>query len=136
MRSPKATYHTGIAILICLTILLSGCDIKHPSSDKVIADLQSAIDEAQTRLSELAPSGEDVQKAATKELGKLYAIEYKVVSFRPDLSATELERQLIALGEERWDCGQPLSVGGESRIICRRIPLSYLKLLAQFARVM
>lgn len=135
-RLPKRVYHTGIAAFICVAGVLSGCDGPAPSSQKVIADLKTAINEAQTRLNELAPSGDEVQKAAAKEVGKLYAIEYRVVPVPPDLSANELERRLVALGEERWECGQPVVLGEEARIICRRIPLSYLKLLAQFARVM
>lgn len=135
-RRRKIGYRIGIAAFFCLAGLLSGCEGTTPSSQKVIADLQKAIAEAQTRLDELTPSGAEVQKAATKEVGKLYAIDYKVVTVAPNLSATELERQLIVLGQERWECGQPFAVGEETRIVCRRIPLSYLKLITQLTRVM
>ena len=122
--------------IIAIVALLAGCDTAAPSSAKIIADLQGAIGEAQERLNELAPDSEDVQKAAAKEVGRLYAVEYKVVVVDPALSAAALEQQLTALGAERWECGQSFRAADEMRIICRRLPLSYLKLLAQFTRMM
>ena len=136
MSAPKQGYLTVITILIVSVGALVGCEGVEPSSNQIIADLQNAIGEAQARLNELAPSGEEVQQAAAKEVGRLYTIEYKVLSLPPSISAAEMEQELVTLGQDRWECGQPFRVEADMRLLCRRIPLSYLKLLAQFARIM
>ncbi len=136
MATQGHSYLVKTIAFIAILAALSGCETGTPSSEKVIADLRAALGEAQERLNELAPTSEDVQKVAAQEVGRLYAIEYKVVPLNPSASAAELEQQLSTLGKERWECGQPFRAVEELRLVCRRLPLSYLKFLAQFTRIM
>jgi len=121
---------------ILIAALLGGCQSSSETTKQVAAELERAVEHAQTQLELLKPQALQVPALAGEQFEKLYAIEYRVISLGLTESSSELEKRLTTLGKERWECQiAPPSAEGP-RLLCRRLPLSYLKLLAQVAGMM
>jgi hypothetical protein len=137
MGSNQTNRYLLNSLLFILAVLpLTGCREGTGATKQVAAELERAIEHAQTQLERIKPQALEVPALAGEQLEKLYAIEYRVVSLGLTESSAELEKRLTALGKERWECQlAPQSAEGP-RLVCRRLPLSYLKLLAQVAGMM
>lgn len=113
-------------LTLCTSLtLLGGCRSAGEDVSKVLEALQQSI-------SRNAPDTTSIQNMASDEVTKLFAIEYKIIEVTTDLKTTELEAKLNELGKERWECAPMHGVGleeGSPRLLCRRLPVSYLKLL-------
>lgn len=90
---------------------------------------QGAFAELQREWRDFDADKDPTAALAKEEVEKLFTIEYKVLTVAADLPADELEQKLQALGRERWECFHTYPVGGELRIMCRRRPQSYLRML-------
>lgn len=137
MGQPRTRYYRLKSLFfVVLWGGLSGCREGQEAKQQVVAELERAIGHAQAQLERLKPAALEVPARAGDELEKMYAIEYRVIPIEPDEPSNALEARLNALGKERWECVfAPPSPAG-NRLLCRRLPLSYLRLLGQFTRIM
>ena len=90
-------------------------------------EIRRALDATKDRVTEISPSKEEIKSLTTDELNKLSAFEYHVAEIKRDLSIEELEKELSALGLERWECFEIEQLEKSYRIFCRRRPQTYLR---------
>jgi hypothetical protein len=94
---------------------------------------QSFVDELKNSAKSLSTKIEEestkLQNTATEELKGLFAVEYKVVDLPSNSSREQIEKELTTLGEERWNCSYVDKENGGTRLLCKRLPPSYLKLV-------
>lgn len=136
-QSLMRRYLAKITALTCLTVAILGCQRHEASTTEAVNQLRTAIAAAQQKLADLTPNRDDLSTATSREIEKLVAVEYRVVVLDGGIESGELERKLNELGKDRWECfaGGATPPGG-LRFICRRWPLSYLKVIAQMAQIM
>jgi hypothetical protein len=80
----------------------------------------------------LAPHSEALQAKTKEEVDKLFRWEYRVDDIPLDLTASQLEQRLAALGTEGWECFSLIPSTTTTRTICKRRPksaIAYLKYL-------
>lgn len=97
------------------------------SLEQISDELSAALEKASRKVSEIAPSGEQVKQSATGEVEKLYIFEYKVAEFSLDATAGEIESELNSLGKERWECFASERTEKNLRVMCKRRPKTYLR---------
>ena len=100
--------------LLALSTLL-GCESSAPVVDSISSGFDSVVQ-----------NGQQVTKATTQELEKLYNVEYKVVEIsHTDSSA--IEAKLATLGQDRWECFFIEPVNGGNRFYFKRSPKTLLR---------
>lgn len=113
--------------VLALFAPLVGCDWgKEKHSGELVEDLKK---KAQELGSTVTPYTDKVGSTAREEIAKLFKVEYQLVELDSSLPSDAIERRLAALGEERWDCATMQVQNGNLRLLCKRLPLSYLKLI-------
>jgi len=68
---------------------------------------------------------------AKQEFKKLNQFEYKVSSFKKDISVLELEGSLSLYGAKGYDCSGPLLRAEDILIVCKKRPESLLRYVPQ-----
>ena len=109
---------TPIKLIGFLTIVGSiflGCDTTAP----VVDQLNSGLDK-------VLQNGEQVSKATSDEIEKLFSVEYKVVELT-QIDAAEIELKLATLGRDRWECFFIEPVNGAKRFYFKRSPKTLLR---------
>lgn len=69
-----------------------------------------------------------MKETAEEEYKKLIKFEYKVVDIPANATSEEIESVLTGLGLERWNCFHADSLESTTRLYCRRLPFSVLRL--------
>lgn len=114
-------------ILLLLTLLsLSACDREEATS--VLDQAKDVLDSAQRQI---APVADDVSNRTNEELQKITTIEYKTMIFEKNVNDRVFEQSLQALGQDRWDCFEVIPYEDRLTVVCKRLPISYLKLLSR-----
>lgn len=110
-----------------IAILLISCD----SSDTTTAlyEAQKVIEQAHKGL---GPVADGVSGKTAEEIQKLTKIEYQVLTLPRDTGSAALQQTLRTAGDERWDCYEVIPQDDRLTIVCKRLPISYLKLLSGF----
>jgi hypothetical protein len=72
--------------------------------------------------------GAKMKDAAEEEYRKLIKFEYKVVDVPRNASTDEIESVLTSLGAERWNCFHADTLESVTRLYCRRLPFSVLRI--------
>lgn len=115
--------------LVALALLASfgGCDWqKQKGSGDVLEDLRKR---AQDIGGAVTPYTDKMGSTAREEIAKLFKIEYQLIEIDSSLSSEAIGGKLAALGQDRWDCSTMQIQNGNLRLLCKRLPLSYLKLI-------
>lgn len=140
-----------IHILFLSIMALSGCNDSHNTSpspqgtpnaapkieDLTLSQLLAGLGEHFQGASggvqqALGPQGEVIQERTKEEVEKLFRWEYRVVDVEANLTADELEKRLMELGNEGWECFNIAPAGQSTRVTCKRRPrsaINYLKLI-------
>jgi len=107
--------------------------LKQQAKDTFQAAKEKLSESAKDGLKKLDPNSPEATMAK-EEIAKLFQIEYRVVELDGDLSTPALEKTLVELGKDRWDCFQAGSERSKLRLICKRHPPTYLRYLPQLLR--
>jgi hypothetical protein len=115
-----------IALLLLANLLVAGCENNASESiDNLVSKTLKVSDAALEQVGSLNP--ED----AKDEFKKLNQYEYKVASFKKDISVHELEGSLSVYGSKGYDCSGPIARAEEIILICKRRPESLLRYIPQ-----
>lgn len=107
---------------------LTACD-RLKGADAGVNDVVGTLNRTAKDIgSSVEPYTAKVTTLAGDEIRKLYKVEYKVVDLESSIPSLELEGKLGQLGDERWECAVQ-QLDDKIRLICKRLPISYLKLL-------
>jgi hypothetical protein len=102
---------------------LSGCSSARDAKDSFSKQLGSVTESLST----------SVPAFATDEVKKLFKVEYKVVKIEGGVTTQSLQKTLSELGDDRWECVlHETMVDDSPHLVCKRLPVGYLKLLMQF----
>ena len=112
-------------IFLILALLLMACDSKSKLED-IQQGISKQVGELQKTIEGLKPVQKDLTQQASTEVEKLYIYEYKVAELAKTLSNTDLEKELTALGAERWDCFHVEAIDNNLKVFCKRKPKTYL----------
>ena len=128
---------------IVLAVLAAGCEPVEPK-DTAVPDADAAQAEtdadAETDYAEKVKELYEATKETTGEMSKevidwtkedisnIGAWEYKIVTFG-DIASEEIEKELNALGAERWDCFWVQETEAGPRFYLKKPKRSYLKLV-------
>lgn len=118
--------------LILLTLALSGCDQSNQNSEALNEVMRSVKQLQESVTGNIAPAAKDLQSAATSEVDKLFAIEYKVLELPFAVGGEEMEKQISALGADRWNCFSIIPRDQSIIVTCQRRPMSYLRYALRF----
>lgn len=118
--------------LIIALLLLASCDSSRTNSDTVDTLMRSVKDLHESVTGTIAPTAKELQNAATSEVDKLFSIEYKVLELPSSTPGPDVERSLIDLGADRWNCFSVIPRPESILITCNRRPLSYLRYALRF----
>jgi len=112
-----------ILTLLFLSIVLVSCDQNQEELKKSIEEkISSTIDE----FSKSSPQAID-------EVKKLSQLEYRMEVFPLEVEPLSVEKKLLELGKDRWDCfssfGRPRSgqKSPEMVVLCKRTPETMLR---------
>ncbi len=113
------------SLLLCL-ILLAGCEqgANNPDLQRLTKELDQTLQEAHQFFEGATSTGNEL---ATKEVEKLFTFEYRVEELDSSLSPEEMQEQLQALGQERWECFHAEPQAKSLRFFCKRRPKTYLR---------
>ena len=117
---------------LCLLCPLFGCDGKSETEKKVgrvASQISDEFADQTNKLGKLIPSSDEIKKSSNEEIERAFAIEYRVVEVKTDLTADQTQSLLAELGKERWDCNLMIAKAESSRLLCKRRPLSTLRTL-------
>lgn len=125
--------HCCLTVLFIVTI---GCSSegKETSSLPLSAEISRHLDTVKKSYESL-PEREELQASAIEETKKLMRFEYHVAEYDQLSDATTIQKELDALGRERWECFSVQHVGDKMRFICKRRPdsvLGYLPYIPKF----
>lgn len=95
--------------------------------DELTSTLSSALNQTTDRVREMSPSADELKGMTTDEVNKLFAFEYRVQELPVTSTASEIERAIAALGDERWECFDVESRKETLLIFCKRRPQTYLR---------
>lgn len=124
-------------MLFLLAALGLGCDASSKETDlnKPIDDLGQMVRQLKESLGKVTPPDLKLEESATglkenasAEMEKLFRLEYRVVEIKNG-SSSEIEQQLTALGNDRWDCFHAESSRNALLFFCKRAPKTYLRYL-------
>lgn len=120
----KVTPLVILALLLCLV----GCERKDRTA--AINTVENTLSEATKKINQLAPSKDSLSpSAAAEQLDRFFTYEYRVIPIDKNMSTSQVEGTLTALGRERWDCFHIQSLEDGSRIFCKRLPRPYVEYL-------
>jgi hypothetical protein len=115
-----------IAFLVLAGFMAMGCERETQDSlDKLVSKTIQVSDAALEQVGSL--NSDD----AKKEFKKLNQFEYKVLSFKKDVSVKELEGSLTLYGTSGFDCSGPMVREEEFILICKKRPESLLRYIPQ-----
>lgn len=98
--------------------------------DTVTTTADQAVKQVDKVVEGLKSAPEDIKSMAEGEVEKLFALEYKVFELETlATSAADLEKKLIELGKERWDCFHTQQHQTKTFFLCKRYPKTYLRYL-------
>lgn len=125
---------SSLALLISIYLLLIQTACKGDSEteqqiDQVTSRISQEITSKKNKLQEYLPSTDEIEKTSSEELEKAFSIEYQVVEIKVGTSTEDLQKKLIELGKERWDCFTHMSTLDSDRLLCKRRPRSTLRAL-------
>ena len=119
---------TTLLFISCCSSGLLSCDYFTPDTKQIT----NVIDSLQRTAADLKEStkgySNKAQTMAEGEIQKLFKIEYKIIQIDSSMPKEELETKLATLGADRWDCS-PFRAESGVQFVCKRLPISYLKLL-------
>ncbi len=115
-----------LTLIVNLTNILGGCD-SDPSKS-----ISKFIDQASSKVSQVAPDPGKVSELTQDEISKLFTFEYKVVELDAALSSKELELKLSELGKEMWECFSVAPVDSTLKVFCKRRPKTYLRYIPRW----
>ena len=101
--------------MILILSVFGGCE----SSSPVVDSLSSGLDR-------VLENGQQVSKATSEEIEKLFSVEYRVVEFTSS-DAKDIELKLAELGRDRWDCFFIEPFNGTKRFYFKRSPRTLLR---------
>lgn len=116
-----------LALIVAAFVSLVSCDdARKRAQENIPPDLQELLNELPGQLD----SGARQVGSLTKEqFISMSTIEYKVFDLPSDEPAAVLQERLMTLGKDRWDCSIIHAEGGSVRVLCKKYPISFLKLL-------
>ena len=137
---PASPIYIVVAI-VAAALLLPGCSEPPSTQDsgtsEFTQDLKDTLHDAKRLLEQkLDPVAEDWQAKTSKEIEKLFALEYRVVTLDAELDSDAIEAELNDLGKERWECFSIRPDTKGLRVYCKRRPRSYLRYLGRMGRVL
>jgi hypothetical protein len=97
------------------------------TSQQVNKVIGESLEGIKAELRKLQPQANELSNQAQGEVEKLFSFEYRVTDFPETLSAQDLEIELGNLGKDRWECFQALNINKNLRVLCRRVPKTYLR---------
>jgi peptidoglycan hydrolase CwlO-like protein len=100
---------------------------KESTSQQVNKVIGESLEGIKAELRKLQPQANELSDQAQGEVEKLFSFEYRVAEFPDTLTAQELELELVSLGKERWECFQVLHINKSLKVMCRRMPKTYLR---------
>ena len=114
-----------LVLLAVVSVFVGGCE-QEPGQP---SPAERALGELQAKYEELKETqGTDPVEWAKEDLENLGDWEYRIVEI-PLASAGELETELNALGDERWEAFWVTESGGELRVLLKRPSVSYISKL-------
>lgn len=143
-------------VLVICSITLVGCESGESKLAEIGDSFHDSVDQAVKKTTKVVGESVDglevekwgASKMAQEEFNKLYAFEYHVESIFLPTNAADLQLRLNELGNDKWECGNPIPglterspflatpVPNPDRlpefqalIICKRRPASYLRML-------
>ena len=72
--------------------------------------------------------GGKVKGLANDEYEKLIKFEYRVVDLPREAKSDEVQAVLTELGKDRWNCFHADTLEKSTRVYCRRLPFSVLRM--------
>ncbi len=114
-----------LTVAVSTSLFTAACNFDSKETKKTVNEIGNEVQQLTRTVSNYINQAE-----APAELKKLQQFEYKVVTFPPEVEATELENSLAELGKERWDCFHVDRIGAKDpalMVMCKRRPDTPLK---------
>jgi hypothetical protein len=138
-RAKGITPAAGLAPLAAIIISLAAAGCQNPGDpgqpQGLKDQLESIIKSARGQLGRLKDNktvsgpAKQLTGEAEKQLEKMFVFEYKVAEVDRRQSAEALQKDLDALGTERWECFHMEPKDQKLLVFCKRHPKSYLRYL-------
>ncbi len=120
------------SLLVFIIVILAGCEQSNQNSEALNEVMRSVRQLQESVTGNIAPAAKDIQSAASTEVDKLFAIEYKVLELPFAVAGAEMEKQISALGADRWNCFSIIPRDQSIIVTCQRRPMSYLRYALRF----